>query len=620
VDIVNTKNKVLHISNFAICFVLSIIGICGLNYILSLASDTVFSNSVLSIPVFGFIFFLEYRMLNKFKSEPDRALVKRTCIYAFILAFLFSLSMVLGWQIKANGMTESGFLGKGKILVAAVAFSAALMPVAYAFFSLLSLHQGKAVLFKITDTRKLFLIFWLVIFVCWVPVFLAYYPAVMAYDFNIQSLQASWGPPYFSSHHPIAHTLLIWVFFQVGKMFGSLQTGMAFYSIFQMLLLAAALAYAVTFIYRISRQKWVSVAALLFFGVFPYNSILSVSVTKDVIFAALFLVFMLLILERILFPEKQSSKKLNILTFLDGFAMLLFRNNAIYAFVAFAVIYVIASKGKERLRVFVLCAVIAVSGKLALEALVTYCGYFGKGSAVEMYSVPIQQFARVGYYHGYLHGNQLDSETYDTIDKYVAANVWEAYNPPIADTVKIQVAAYRFGDWKDDMAAMWKDWAKVGMKYPNEYIDAFLCLTNGYWFLDDVTWAENLGYGLESRKGALFTFNASVSEAQPDGIPNESKLPALERVLEEIVSNNCFYKLPVVSNLFKPAFYCWTMFICALGFMYQRRKNMLLLTVFPFMYLGTLLLGPVVIVRYLFPIIVFVPVLVTLLIYNKNVQ
>jgi hypothetical protein len=111
-----------------------------------------------------------------------------------------------------------------------------------------------------------------------------------------------------------------------------------------------------------------------------------------------------------------------------------------------------------------------------------------------------------------------------------------------------------------------------------------------------------------------------VSEAQPDGIPNDSKLPALERVLEEIVNNNCFYKLPVVSNLFKPAFYCWTMFICALGFMYQRRKNMLLFTVFPFMYLGTLLLGPVVIVRYLFPIIVFVPVLVTLLIYNKNVQ
>jgi hypothetical protein len=616
------KERVLHI---AICFVLSVIGVCGLNYILYLASGTVFSNSILSLPAFGFIFAMEYYMMKKALDEPDKRLVKRTAVYASVVAFLFGLSMVMGWQIKVTGMTESGFFGKGKILIIAAALGAAVIPVTYAFFSLLSRHNNVHDIAQGTAENKpahmgrLFLISWLVIFVCWIPVFLAYYPAVMAYDFNIQSLQASWGPPYFSSHHPIAHTLLIWVFFQVGKLFGSLQTGMAFYSIFQMLLLSASFAYAVTFIYRISKKRWTLVAALLFFGIFPYNSILSISVTKDVIFAGLFLVFMLLILERTLFPDKQSSKKLNVLTCLDGFAMLLFRNNAIYAFVAFAVIYVIASKGKERIRVLILCVVIAVSGKLALEALVTYCGYFGKGSSVEMYSVPIQQFARVGYYHGYLYGNEFDQETYDIINKYVDEKIWSAYNPPIADTVKIQVAAYQYENWKSDMGAMWKNWFKVGMKYPNEYIDAFLSLTNGYWFLDDVTWAENLGLGLEERKGALFTFNASVSEAQPDGIPNESKFPLLEGALEEVVSNNCFYKWPVVSNLFKPAFYCWTLFICAMGFMYQRRKKALMLTVFPFMYLGTLLLGPVVIVRYLFPIIVFVPVLVILLAYNKNV-
>ncbi len=441
----------------------------------------------------------------------------------------------------------------------------------------------------------------------------------MSYDFNVQSLQASWGPPYFKAHHPIAHTLLIWVCFEIGEALGSLQTGMAFYSIFQMLLLSAALAYAVTFIYRLCHRKAAAAAALLFFGVFPYNSILSVSVTKDVIFSALFIVFMLLIMERCFFYEERSRTLLNIFTFVVGFAMLLFRNNAIYAFVAFALIYVIFTKGRERLRTLLLFALIAVSGELALEGLVTVCGYFGKGSSAEMYSVPMQQFARVGYYHGYLNGNELDEETYALIDKYVSHEVWEGYNPPIADSVKIYVTAYQYDEqWESDMAAMWRAWAKVGMKYPNEYIDAFLCLTNGYWFLDDVTWAENLGYGSDEGKGALFTFNASVSEAQPDGIPDETRLPALKKALGEIVNDNSFYKVPVLSNLFKPALYCWTLFICAVGFLYQRRRKELLITVFPLMYLGTLLLGPVVTVRYIMPIMVFVPVLITLLVRGKS--
>lgn len=607
---------------------LSILGTIGINYICTLSSGTDFSNSVLSIPVFAVIYVFEYRTLKKIFAEysivpkhktlsATGKLVRKIC-YSAVLAFLFALSFIIGWQIKVNGMTESGFVGKGKILMLAIALGAAVFPVSYAFFEALSGNYRKGFNEKAISPGKLYVLCMSVIFLCWIPVFLAYYPAVMAYDFNVQSLQASWGPPYFSDHHPIAHTLLVWICFVIGEALGSLQTGMAFYSIIQMLILSAALAYAVTFIYRLCRSIPATAASLLFFAIFPYNSILSVSVTKDVIFAAFFLVFMLLIMERNFFPDRwadrRNKKLLNLLTFLDGFAMLLFRNNAIYAFVAFSVIYVLLSKGRERLRIFILCTLIAISGKLALEGLVTYCGYFGKGSTSEMYSVPIQQFARVGYYHGYLNGGDFDPETYEMVDKYVSHEVWEGYNPPIADSAKIYVSAFQYEDaWETDMPAMWSTWAKVGRRYPNEFIDAFLCLTNGYWFLDDVTWAENLGVGTEGRMGALFTFNASVSEAQPDGIPNESKFPALEGMLEELISNNSFYKIPVVSNLFKPAFYCWALIVCAFGFLYQRRKKAFIMTVFPLMYLGTLFLGPVVIVRYIMPIMIFVPVLIVLL-------
>ncbi len=593
---------------------LSFAGLKGLNYVCSLAAGPLFSNSLLSAAALAVIFAMLRGCAAKLRRVEDRRELRRRALYGGTAAYVLSLSLVMGSQLRFHAMTDSGFRGKAWLLLQALALSAVVFPVTYALFDgLCRRREGRPVEESAGEQgrwsgRKIFFCSWGFIFLCFIPVFLAYYPSVMAYDFNIQSIQAQGTPDGFNSHHPLAHTWLLWVAFHIGRACGSMETGMACYSLFQMLVLSGALAYSCAMIYRLCRSRWALALALLFYGIFPYCSVLAVSVTKDVIFAALFLIFVLFLVERFYF--RWGGGWLDVVILLEGSLMTVFRNNAVYAMVVFGLCWAALAPKKEKLRALLVGVCLVLGGSLLTAGIKLACGAWQEGSDAEKYSVPMQQFARVGHYHG----EALDPESAALLERFVVRSAWQDYNPSIADTVKIQVTNLNFKEaWEGHMSDVWKAWAVFGKRYPNEFLDAFLCLTAGYWSLCDVTWAENLGVGLEERKGALFTFNASESYFFPEGIANESKLPGLERALEEIVSNNSFYRWPVLSNLFKPALYCWALALSALSFCFLRSRRGLLIALCPLCYLGTLLLGPVVNVRYVFPVIVVVPVLGALL-------
>lgn len=591
---------------------LSWLGTYGVCYVSSLVSGTYLSNGILSLAVFIVLYEAWKITLQEFANKEKGKAKKKHIIYAWTIAFLVALTLVMGYQLRMNGMTECGFRGKGMIVVRSVFLSMAVFPFSNRLVGLAD--QCKAGVFKqhgekMWCGKKVFLICWGILFLSWIPVFMAYYPAVMAYDFHRQSGEAISGFIWFNSHHPLIHTWLIWLFFQIGNALGSLQAGMACYSIFQMLLLSASLSYAAVMVYRLTKRRWALVATVLFFGLFPFVSILSVGATKDVIFSALFVIFVNLLIEREVVRSGRSDWKLDVVIVLEGILMCMFRNNALYAVAAFSIVFVLLAARRERLRVLAMCLILIVGSKGALEGIQLALGTSIHGSDVEKYSVLMQQFARVGYYHG----KELDQETYNLLNTYVTDTYWENYYAPLADSVKGSIGVDNYvNTWKGNMPEVIRAWAKIGLKYPNEYIDAFLCLTSGFWFIDDVTWAEVLGYGPEERMGALHTFNSTVSEQIPEGILHESKLPRLESMLEETVSSNSFYRWPVVSNLFKPALYCWILFLSFLLFIYTKQRKQYLVLCYPLLYLMTMFLGPVVQVRYVLPLIVTTPVILAM--------
>lgn len=589
-------------------------GTYGVCYLWSIAGIIHASFSVLSAPVMLLLFGLLGRTERQLGEMADKRLLWRRVRYGAMVSFLFSAAMIMGYQLQNFGMTGTGVRGKLLILLRGGCLGIAVFPFANMLFSAaeriplrgpVQEGQGK------WKSGKVFGISAAAVFLCLVPVWLAYYPVIMSYDFHRQLDEASKGFTWFWPYQPIAHTWLIWLFLRLGRLLGDLQAGMACMALFQMLVYSLAAGYACAFLYRILRRPWTVAAGILFFGVFPLNSVLALCATKDVLFGTLFLLFVLLLGECFFFSRGKRRIALSVLLVAEGCLMMQFRNNCIYAVAAFGVCWVLAA-GKERLRVLLLCVLLVAGGKGTEKAIRAAIGTEMEIAKVEMFSVPIQQFARVGYYHG----EGLDEETWQTLNHYVPHEYWANYYPPISDGVKGNVAVTTFGGaWEGHMGQLLADWFRLGVRYPNEYLDAFLELTRGYWFPDDRSYAECLGYGTEGRLGTVYTQNIGFLEDGTE-ILHESKLPWLEEQLEKVVSGNAYYDWPVISLLFKSAFYFWALFLVWLAFLYRRQRKQAVLCLFPLLYMGTLLLGPVVQMRYVFPFIQALPVLAGLLLIN----
>lgn len=587
---------------------------CSISELMSLRGGIAFSQSTLS--VFLWLGLSAYYLWAACRWQAkEHRVPKRRWWYAGLLSLLFGVLFVAGYQLQWVGYTAPGYKGKMALLLYGIGIGAVILPLVERLFALTDSpvkkekRVGEA---KPWKTSKVFAASWLGIWLCWIPVWLAYYPVIMSYDFHKQSLEALWGPQYFNNHHPLAHTWLIYIFRCLGESIGSFETGFALFSLFQQMIVSAVLGYVCVMVYRLTAKKWATVLTALFLGCFPLVSVFVMCTTKDVLFGAFFVLFILLFVERSFFAGKRQNLW-DALWVLSGILMILFRNNALYAMLVFGILFIVLNDKKMRIRAAVLAVLLIAGGKGALMGLQYGFGAY-EGSSIEKYSVIYQSMARVGK----MQSANLSAEDYALLDTYVTAQCWEKYNPPIADTIKGSVQRVNFNEKKswNNMGEVLKAWVTMGLRYPNEYIDAFLDLTRGYWFMDDTSHAEMLGVGLEERMGLLYTYNSAAEESLP-GMQHVSKFPWLEAQLEKLLSANAYYDWPVLSVLFKPALWCWMIVIYVLLGMYCKDRRKLLVGLYPLMYLATMLLGPTAIIRYVFQFIIVMPVLLAL-IFSSN--
>ena len=477
---------------------------------------------------------------------------------------------------------------------------------------------------RIRPLRQMWLFYLAFIFACWLPVFLAYYPSVFAYDAEGQLYQVIAGD--YSTHHPLLHTLFLGAFFRLGGRMGSYSAGMAVHSVVQMLLMAGAFAGALTYLYEKRTARGTRIVLLLFYGLFPTNSVLAISTTKDVLFSALVLLYTVCFYRLTCDGNMQVTRKERAVCILLGVLMLLFRNNAVYAFVVSVPVLFFGMRrikndqisqqentlwdgraaGKEYLHlslgILVLFAVSAVSLKTLTHAQ--------SGSPREMLSVPLQQMARVWVNEE--NGELMDDQSLrQEMEKYMPSE-WgfSVYDPHLADRVK-NIAIIH-----DDPKGLIKTWIRLGMEYPGIYIDAFLDNSVGLWFLADDTHARVYGIGTETGFGYLSTDNRTM----PAGceIVEHSYLPGLRALLEKIVSDNEYEDWPVIKFLFAPALYWWLLYLYVVVVLYKKRYREVLPAVFLVVYYLTLLLSPTVLIRYMYPLVVTVPVILSCLTSEKK--
>lgn len=550
---------------------------------------------------------------------------RRLLCHAFLWGVPFAVSCVLGWRLVHEGTVfgpgGTAFAYAGSFFLFLLETVLLSLPAAALAALVLRGGQGMHGLcerredgskFAAAETVRLrpawqmWFFYSLVIFLCWMPVFLAYYPSVFAYDAEGQLYQVIAKD--YSTHHPLVHTLFLGAFFRLGGAVGSYQTGMAVHSVVQMLLMAATFGRALSWLYEKRVPRGIRILLLVFYALFPANSILALSTTKDVLFSALVLLYTLksyrFVDECSREPSGSGADGRGVsgegavgtaVFVLLAVLMLLFRNNAVYAYaVSIPIVGVGVKKRKKYL--YVSFIVLVLFGISAFVLKAATCAQ--NGSPREMLSVPLQQMARARVEAE----EQIDPSLRQELDKYMPAEwVFAAYDPHLADPVKNRAVIH------DDPAGLIRAWMRLGLQFPTIYADAFLDNSLGMWYLWDTSHAQVYGIGTESGFGYLSTDNRTM----PAGceIVEKSFFPGLRALMERIVSDNTYQKIPFVRLLFAPALYWWLLWLYMVAVLYHGKKRQMLPAVFLIAYYLTLLLSPTVIVRYLYPLMVTVPVI-----------
>lgn len=584
--------------------------------------------TIFAVPGFALCILLIYNFLERCGT--------RLKIHSLLWGAFMATAYVLGCLMRRDGTVLDG-IGHFPILLAQTACLTVLAAACIALC--LSCIDGNRITALLKnkigesgDARKyrayqVWLFYSAVVFLCWLPVFLAYYPSVFAYDAEGQLYQVIAHD--YNTHHPLLHTLFLGAFFRLGgQALGSYSAGMAVHSIVQMLLMALVFGYTLTYLYRKGVSVYLRIVLLVFYALLPTNSILALSTTKDVLFSALVLLYTMVMYRMCVDGmanahtyHTDSIKKDWAAYVIISVLLLLFRNNAVYAYVLsvpFIYLGLRRSKDAETVslrRRYLIASVgalfIFVAGSSALKAALGA----QSGSPREMLSVPLQQMARTRVKAE----ETLSPEMQQELDKYIPSEwVFAAYNPYLADPVKNRAVIH------DDPTGLIKTWLKLGTDYPQIYIDAFLDNSIGYWFLEDRTHAQVYGIGTESGFGYLSTDN----RVMPAGceIVEHSYLPGLRTAMERIVSDNVYQNIPIVRVIFTPAFYWWLLCMYMAAAIYGRKYRLLLPVVFLVIYYLTLLLSPTVLIRYMYPFVVTVPAICCCLITeldnfdSKNIQ
>lgn len=290
----------------------------------------------------------------------------------------------------------------------------------------------------------------------------------------------------FSTHHPLAHTLLVGGLTQLGMtMFGSYEVGLFLYVCLQTILLASAMAFTIAVLVKRKADFKVILCVLLLYLVTPIYSNLTTTPLKDVPYTAFvtcYAVCFALLSET---PELIKNRRFCVAFVLLQLGVILLRNNGqplvllsglggfLFTFKRYSV--------KERIKsLFVQFLTGVVLGSLIMSLLAGICSAT-PGSKGEMFSVFFQQTARyLQFYKA-----ELAEEERVAIEAVLGDvnEVAAEYNPDIADPVK---AFYQKDAATEELAAYLKAWFQGFRKHPAVYAEAFLTHVYG-WFAPNVS-------------------------------------------------------------------------------------------------------------------------------------
>lgn len=512
---------------------------------------------------------------------------KRRLKYAAVLGAVFAAVTVSGTELMKYGAFRpfawgNLFAGMGLFMLLALIYGTALTGLYWLLDHQAAREMKKESLFSRLSGNG-FLVF-VLLMAGWFPAFLTFFPGWFSADSLVQFESFYNQEPY--AHHPLVHTALLGWCMVTGIDLhpdGYATYGVALYTVVQMVLLAACVAYACWWMKRRRVPVWARLTVTLFFALWPFYALWPICAQKDVLFAALVLLFCLQMVDL----WQLGMRPVRMVFFvIIAVLMMLFRNNGVYALALLLPLAVWWGKGR-RIRTGALLAG-CMALYLTINTVMINVMEATEGSKVEILSIPLQQMART--LRDDPEAIELDNEgVLDTL--YHGRNPGELYHVLIADPVKWEVD-YELLD--ENIPSLLKLWARMGTSHMKTYIEAFM--------------TQNLPYILPYAE-MLYCFDMTVKQPTFFFIEERCLLPELYKPYMKYIETLNVLEIPGTRLLSDTAFFVWLTIAGLVYAMYRRERGQMMAFAFLLTIWITCLLGPVALFRYMLGMFYTTPVL-----------
>lgn len=316
----------------------------------------------------------------------------------------------------------------------------------------------------------------LVCILSWLPYYLYQYPGIMTPD-SINQFEQVLGIIPYSNHHPWVHTLVFGFFYHIGYVLTKdMVTAVSVYTFFQMCLLAGSVAYFISTLRSHRIRPFVLIMITAFYALIPYNAVFSVTVWKDIPFAAAVMIFGCSILR--LSVQNRICLKNLIAFFVSGVMICLFRSNGWYAFLLALPFLLFGFRHKARYVYPPLLMALLLSVTVKYPVMQAF--QVEQPDFIESVCIPMQQITAV-----ICNDRDLTEEELSLIEQVVDLTyIKELYNPTFADNIKELVRAGNQAYLVEHKEEFLKLWIDLGLRYPGDYLTAYVNQTYGYWYPD----------------------------------------------------------------------------------------------------------------------------------------
>ena len=537
---------------------------------------------------------------------------KRELMFSVLFALLFTCCFILGRATDIHGT----IFVKYHIFryISLFVFISTIMFIAFKYLINYILEHLKSynifspienIFFQ--NNNKCFIAVFLFIAITHIPAFLAYFPGLFTYDTYYQA-------DFFLNHNfvekdPVIHSFLVYLTLLFSQKFNTDIWGVFIYTLFQSGIIFLIWAYSIKIMSKYNTPFLIKLFALLFFSFYPTHQVFPLIATKDALFCNFVLLFVVLITDLLIEKEKfiKSNKKY-LLLMASIILMFLFRHNGTIVFLILPFILIYLYKNMKT-NLFKLISLFLIPLLIYVGFSITKTQFNIKQVSANSLNIPMQQMGRVRLFND----NILTEEDKETFKIFVIEEEIMEYYPYLSDYLLVDEAmSYKYIEnaMKQNPKLFWDLYFKWAKEYPKEYIDAYLNMNYGYWYLLAKYRIVDLHYYLYTENRWDDFFGTKISM--------HSLNKPLQKFYNNLFLEKSFEKNPITFAMFAIGINTWFIIFCLFILAYKRRYDLILALSIVIALFIIAQFGAIVLLRYIYTDFLIVPLLIAFCFADKE--